>query len=277
MSKLTVMDFFCGAGGFSEGFRQQGFEIIFGIDSWQPAIDSFNFNFGLECKPRNVLEFEISIKRIEALPDTDVIIGSPPCVSFSSSNKSGKADKSFGLKLTKIFLRVVAIKKHKPNSKLKAWFMENVSNSTSHLPTQYRFEQLGLKKWALDQGLDPKTIAISLEENRSVISSADFGVPQSRTRVFTGEIIEKKKIVIPERTHRAPQDDARLPTHITLGCIRQQMPKPNAEKSEEYVSDPLYPSIRIKQTELIDQFYDTGLYSCEGKKLDSSNDEKELT
>ncbi len=265
MSKLTVIDFFCGAGGFSEGFRQQGFEIVSGIDSWKPAIDSFNFNFGRECKPRNILEFERSTKRIEMLPDTDVIIGSPPCVSFSSSNKSGKADKSFGLKLTKTFLKIVAVKKHKPHSKLKAWFMENVSNSTSHLPRQYRFDQLGLKKWAQVQGFDPKAIAISLEKNRSVINSADFGVPQSRKRVFTGEIIEKKKHVSPERTHRSPQDDVALPYHITLGHVRQQLPKPNAKKSEEYVSDPLYQSIRIKQSELIDQFYDTGLYACDWK------------
>lgn len=265
MSTFTVIDLFCGAGGFSEGFRQQGFEIVAGIDSWKPAIDSFNFNFGLECKPRNVLEFETSIKRIEELPDTDVIIGSPPCVSFSSSNKSGKADKSTGLKLTKIFLKVIAIKKHKPNSKLKAWFMENVSNSTVHLPKQYRFEQLGLKKWALAHGFDPKATAITLEENRSVINSADFGAPQSRWRVFAGEIINKKKHVNPERTHRAPQEDVDLPLHITLGHVRRQLPKPNARESEEHVCDPLYPNIRIKQTELIDQFYDTGLYACDWK------------
>lgn len=30
-NKLTVIDFFCGAGGFSEGFRQQGYEIVLGI------------------------------------------------------------------------------------------------------------------------------------------------------------------------------------------------------------------------------------------------------
>ena len=28
--QLSVIDFFCGAGGFSEGFRQQGFEIAMG-------------------------------------------------------------------------------------------------------------------------------------------------------------------------------------------------------------------------------------------------------
>ena len=265
MSNLTVIDLFCGAGGFSEGFRQQGFEIVAGIDSWKPAIDTFNYNFGLECKPCDVSEFETSIRRIEALPDTDVIIGSPPCVSFSSSNKSGKADKSMGLKLTKIFLRVIAVKKHKPHSKLKAWFMENVTNSKIHLRKQYSFEQLGLKKWALKQGFDPKSVAITLEGNRSVINSADYGVPQSRLRVFTGEIIRRKTHVIPERTHQTPNQGGSLTTYITLGLIRQNLPKPNSEKSEEYVIDPLYSDIKIKQTELIDQFYDTGLYTCDWK------------
>lgn len=44
---LTVIDFFCGAGGFSEGFKQQGFDIIQGVDNWKPAIDTFNHNFCL--------------------------------------------------------------------------------------------------------------------------------------------------------------------------------------------------------------------------------------
>ena len=46
MNKLTVLDFFCGAGGFSEGFRQQDYNIVAGYDHWKPAIDSFNHNFG---------------------------------------------------------------------------------------------------------------------------------------------------------------------------------------------------------------------------------------
>jgi DNA (cytosine-5)-methyltransferase 1 len=45
MSKPTVIDIFCGAGGFSEGFRQQGFDVVMGIDSWLPAIETFNHNF----------------------------------------------------------------------------------------------------------------------------------------------------------------------------------------------------------------------------------------
>ena len=45
MDKLTIIDFFCGAGGFSEGFRQAGYEIKQGYDNWLPAIETFNHNF----------------------------------------------------------------------------------------------------------------------------------------------------------------------------------------------------------------------------------------
>ncbi|MGB8647651.1 MAG: DNA (cytosine-5-)-methyltransferase [Anaerolineae bacterium] len=265
MGEFTVIDLFCGAGGFSEGFRQQGFKIVAGLDSWRPAIDTFNYNFGLECEPRNMLEFAASTKRIEALPDTDVIIGSPPCTSFSSSNKSGKGDKTMGRRLTKIFLRIIAIKKHKQHSRLKAWFMENVSNSTSHLQDHYTFRQLHLAKWALKEGLDPDTIAVSLKENRSLLNAADFGVPQSRGRVFTGEIVPQTKSAALRKTHRTPDQDEGLPLHVTLAHIMQHLPKPNSERSDEFIADPLYSNIKIKQTELTDHFYDTGLYARDWK------------
>ena len=41
---LTVADFFCGAGGFSEGFHQAGFKVIFGLDNWKPAIETHDLN-----------------------------------------------------------------------------------------------------------------------------------------------------------------------------------------------------------------------------------------
>ncbi len=87
---FTFMDFFCGAGGFSEGFRQQGFKPVRGIDAWQPAINTHNLNFGLNDETKNILDFEVD-EEIEKLEDTDIIIGSPPCVSFSMANKAGKA------------------------------------------------------------------------------------------------------------------------------------------------------------------------------------------
>lgn len=169
MQKLTVIDVFCGAGGFSEGFRQQGFEIKLGIDHWEPAIKTFNHNFGLNCSLKNILDFESSIKEIEALPDTDIIIGSPPCVTFSSSNISGKADKTSGITLTQVFLKIVAIKKWKQGSKLKAWFMENVPSSIKHLGNEYTFEELGLGEWATKNKIGRSKVAIKLGRSLQVI------------------------------------------------------------------------------------------------------------
>ena len=42
--KPTVIDLFCGIGGFSKGFEVAGFDVLFGIDNWEVAIDTFKNN-----------------------------------------------------------------------------------------------------------------------------------------------------------------------------------------------------------------------------------------
>lgn len=266
MEKLTVIDLFCGAGGFSEGFRQCGFDIILGIDSWEPAIKTFNHNFNLNCVPRNILDFESSIENIENLPDSDIIVGSPPCVTFSSSNKSGKADKSLGVRLTEVFLRIIAVKKHQPKSKLKAWFMENVSNSVNYLNDYYTFEDLNLTGWAIKHNLSPNKKAIILKDNQPIINSADYGSPQIRKRALSGEFIGKGKLIIPSPTHKPIESEGNLPPYITLGYVKNSLPKPNINQLDFEFSDPLYPNIQICVSDLTDHFYDTGLFECEWKQ-----------
>ena len=202
-NKLTVIDFFCGAGGFSEGFKQMGYEIIYGFDHWKPAVDTYNHNFDLSCETKNILDLKDSVEEIENLPNTDIIIGSPPCVSFSSSNKSGNADKSLGVELTETFLRIIAVKKHQPNSILKAWFMENVVNSKRYLQTAYTFKDLGLTEWANKNRISPLKIAIDLYENSAVINSADYGSFQARKRVIFGEIIIYCRLILQKTTYSA--------------------------------------------------------------------------
>lgn len=261
MEKISVIDFFCGAGGFSEGFRQQGFEIILGIDKWQPAINTFNFNFNQNFKSKNILDYYDSIEEIDLLPNTEIIIGSPPCVSFSSSNKSGKADKALGLKLTESFLRVIAVKKHQKDSNLQAWYMENVENSKKHLKNKYTFYDLNLKEWAKKNGINPKKIAIKIEGNSSVLNSADYGSFQARKRLITGEIISKKKFIIPKKTH-SKDGKNKLEIYKKLDDFRQNFPNPYSYSRNTDVIDPTY-GIRIKAEFLTDQFYDTGVYKCD--------------
>jgi len=258
---MRVIDFFCGAGGFSEGFRQMGYKVVYGYDNWKPAVKTFNHNFKLNCESKNIIDFKSSIAEIEKIPDTEIIIGSPPCVSFSSSNKSGGADKSLGVELTEIFLRIIAVKKHKPNSILKAWFMENVVNSKRYLQTAYTFKDLGLQEWASNHRISPLKIAIDLYENSAVINSADYGSFQARKRVISGEIIKKQKLIIPKKTHSQDGVDNKKP-YQTLGLMKQKLPNPFSAFSSKIVEDPQY-ELKIVQSLLTDHFYDTGVYKVE--------------
>jgi DNA (cytosine-5)-methyltransferase 1 len=263
MGKLTVIDMFCGAGGFSEGFRQMGCEIVYGYDHWKPAVETFNHNFNLNCKVKNILDFKKSVDEINELADTDIIIGSPPCVSFSSSNKSGTADKSLGVDLTETFLRIIAVKKHQPNSKLKAWFMENVVNSKRYLQTAYTFKDLGLTEWANKHRISPLKIAIDLYDNSVIINSADYGSFQIRKRVISGEIIRKQKLIIPEPTHNPEGAKGMLP-YKTLQKIRNEFPNPFEKRSSRLIKDVQY-DVKLNQNDITDHFYDTGVYKVEWK------------
>ena len=119
---MRVADFFCGGGGFSEGFRQAGFDIVFAVDKWEPAVTTYRGN-----KPgvNVVLDDVIRISNLDdeeferTLPDSEVIIGSPPCQAFSHSNKSGHADKTLGIQLINAYLRIIARKKYKEGSILR--------------------------------------------------------------------------------------------------------------------------------------------------------------
>ncbi len=265
MDKLTVIDFFCGAGGFSEGFRQAGYEIKQGYDNWLPAIETFNHNFDTSSEIKNILDFKDSIEEIELLPDTDVIIGSPPCVSFSSSNLSGKADKASGVLLTKIFLRIVAVKKFQKGSKLKAWYMENVTNSRNYLADYYTFKDLGLKEWAKKNKLSPEKKAIILKDNQPLINSADYGSYQARKRAISGEIISRKRLIIPEKKY-SEKPNGELKKWKELGNLLSKLPSPNSNENNIIHIDPIYSDIRLSTSDISDHFYDSGLYRSEWRQ-----------
>lgn len=76
---MKVIDLFCGAGGFSEGLRQSGFDIVLGIDNWDGALESFRMNF----PKAETICMDILYLEKDELPEADVLIGSPPCQEFS--------------------------------------------------------------------------------------------------------------------------------------------------------------------------------------------------
>ncbi|MDE3193542.1 MAG: DNA cytosine methyltransferase [Chloroflexota bacterium] len=163
--ELTCADLFCGAGGFSEGFRQAGFRVTKALDLWAPAIKTHELNHPetlalrediLECPP-------------EAIGGVDVLIGSPPCTEFSFANRGGGGDIEEGMRLVYRFLRFVY------ELQPRWWVMENVPRVLHFLPAEVPLRKLGICK----RGVLPIP-------KRVVLTSAEYGAPQKRARAFSG-------------------------------------------------------------------------------------------
>lgn len=233
--KLRVTDFFCGAGGFSEGFRQAGFDVIWAVDKWQPAVDTHKENHpDCETLCDDVIRLSLlpDIAFHSTIPDSEIIIGSPPCTFFSNSNKSGGGDKSKGKELIKAFLRIIARKKYKKNSILKYWILENVPKVQTHIKAAYSAKNLGLPgRFIQDLKLT----------NAGEYNAKYFGVPSNRTRYFCGDFPAPEKLVI---------DDTDL---IPLKHILSKLGAPK-EKLHQPITDPIY-SIAIKGEDVTDHHY----------------------
>jgi DNA (cytosine-5)-methyltransferase 1 len=237
---LTAVDLFSGAGGLTEGFRQQGFEMLLALDNWGLALKSHRLNHSAtEILEKDVLEVEPT-----EIPDADVLIGSPPCTQFSFANRGGGGDIALGMRFVLRFLRLVVEKRP------RFWVMENVPRLIETLPERVPLRRLGLD--------EPGHLEIP---RRLVLNSADFGVPQKRLRLFSGKFPE------PLPTHAAPGSLDTLSGRanwLTARSVVDTLPDPVAPVPVgSLVRDPVYPELCITAEELTNHYMDTRLSSTE--------------
>lgn len=157
---LKVVSLFCGAGGMDLGFLNAGFDIIWSNDMNKYAVDSYRANIG-----NHVVEGDIN-DLIEEVPSHDVLLAGFPCQPFSMMGKQKGFDDERG---TLFFTIETILKKHDT----KVIVLENVKNLLTH-----------------DNGNTFKRMKEILEEKLgysihvSIMNTADYGVPQTRRRVF---------------------------------------------------------------------------------------------
>ena len=155
MSALTIVDLFCGAGGFSLGFQCAGFKVELGIDADEKCVATFRANFGGAGEQSKVsLDLVASLK-------ADVVVGGPPCQPFSLLGSQEELDPRRGL--TKQYMD--AVEAISPN----AFVIENVPGYFKSSQAAYvrrRSKKLGYTVVA------------------EIIDAADHGVAQRRKRAF---------------------------------------------------------------------------------------------
>lgn len=165
---LRVVDLFSGAGGLSEGFRQERYQIVAGSDIDPDACATYSLNFP-EARTihGDIRGKDIRGEVLAAAAGADVVVGGPPCQAFSQVRNHARLIDDPRNLLYREFVRIVA--KTEP----KALVMENVPG----------LDQMGAK----EQVLEDLALHGAYRVRAQVADAADFGVPQTRQRiVFIG-------------------------------------------------------------------------------------------
>ncbi len=171
----TIVSLFAGAGGLDLGFKQAGFKIGIAFDISSAAVQTHKWNFrrskamATDLKvlgPTGVLREVLSV--VPAGRQIG-IIGGPPCQGFSRANVQRKASDPRN-ELPKLYLKI--IRKLQQAYDVQFVVFENVlgMRDFKHAPTYN----------SLVSGLRSARFHVAEQE----LCAMDFGVPQTRKRIF---------------------------------------------------------------------------------------------
>lgn len=171
--KPTMIDLFCGAGGFSVGCEWAGFQSVFGVDYLEPAMRTWvrNHPHSIACLgdirelPPELIKKKLSERGVSRI---NLITGGVPCQGFSRANR-----------------------KHNDNDERNFLFLEYMKYVKVFDPDYIILENVsGMRSTAGGKfENDIKTAMQSLGYNTTVklVNAAEFGVPQLRQRlIFVG-------------------------------------------------------------------------------------------
>lgn len=185
-TSLRALDLFCGAGGFSAGLAEAGFNLVGAVDSWPVASETYSRNFShpILCKDLASMSGEElrHYFNIEAV-DLDLVVGGPPCQGFSIQRIGQDEDERNNLVLE--FARLV--RELNP----RAFVMENVLGL------------LGARGKPLAAAFESELVRAGYQVAMAKVNAADYGVPQLRRRVvFFGWLPDRvTSLSVAQATH----------------------------------------------------------------------------
>ncbi|WP_456483944.1 DNA cytosine methyltransferase [Methanopyrus kandleri] len=203
--KPKVVDLFCGAGGFSRGFKEAGFKILGGVENNPTPAATYRENFPeAEVIERDIQRVDAE-EIVDELGEPDVIIGGPPCEPFTAANAERKPNPLDRLyddpvgRLVLHFVRIIG------DLQPEVFVMENVP---------------AIMEGPLEKALRKEfSRAGYYEIHFNVLQAVRYGVPSYRRRVFISNVridpeptVERPKTVW-EAIGDLPDPDSEVPNH----------------------------------------------------------------
>ncbi len=168
--KLTMLDLFCGAGGFSVGCSWAGFEPVFGVDHLAPAMQTWTQNHpnAVGCLGDITKVDPKGVKRMleeREVSHVNLITGGVPCQGFSRANR-----------------------KHNDNDERNFLFLEYMKFVETFRPDYIILENVsGMRSTAggyFERNIKSDMEKLGYDVNVKLCNAADFGVPQIRQRLL---------------------------------------------------------------------------------------------
>lgn len=173
--KYKVVSLFSGAGGMDLGFTKAGFEVIWANEFDKSIWETYEKNHSNFLCKKSIVDVNL-----EEVPDHDVLIGGPPCQSWSvAGNRKGIEDPRGKL--------IYEYKRILENKKPKVFVMENVQGM---LTAKNKPIFLDLINFFSEAGYNVKY---------KLLNASDYNVPQDRKRVIiVGVRLDiKKEFIFP--------------------------------------------------------------------------------
>lgn len=198
--KYKFIDLFCGAGGFAKGFDMAGFQCIGGIDNVQAAIDTHSYNFPTSksiCRDIRTIEPKEFHEEIGIHHNVNVIIGGPPCPTFSTIGhaKIQSINRMHDRDITddprnELFMDYLKFVKY---FQPELFIIENVPN----FMTKYKGQTFKRVQEIIANDLPEYEIVTPTQ----VLNSVFYGVPQIRKRMMLVAVKKGLKFNYPKPTH----------------------------------------------------------------------------
>ncbi|MFX1605584.1 MAG: DNA cytosine methyltransferase [Promethearchaeota archaeon] len=212
---MKILDLFCGAGGFSLGFRPLIDDTHFAIDIDSSALETYKLNFPESTVWQSDIHDLHSIQIEEALSGApDVIIASPPCEEFSKANPDSKksaAERVYGEGTANLVLDAIRII---GDLSPQVFVIENVAallQAGGKEIIQKEFKRVGIDNVRIN-----------------MIRAHQHGNPSKRLRVFISNI----KLNLPRKT--SPTVMEAIGDLPALGVIRIFKPEINVPNHVDY-------------------------------------------
>ena len=216
MSKYNVVDLFAGVGGLSYGFSKlDDFNILVANEIEKDISKAYSLNHPnvnmINCDINSLTEDKLK----EAIGNSkiDLVVGGPPCQSYSTLGKRQMDERA---NLFMQYKRVLGILQP------KAFVFENVTGILSmdggklFKKIQEEFESIGYKL------------------KYQVLNAVDYGVPQLRERVILVGFKGENEFEYPKATH-----GKNLKPYVTLKDAIGDLPKiKSGESNDKYAKEP---------------------------------------